>query len=603
MTTPLLKSDSNRDIPYIPVQAPFTPEQRAWLNGYLAGMFSRAVQDGPTEKLTTSPPPPKPTLHILYGSQSGTAEGIAKDLARQAASKGFEPVVIELNEFEKMDRSKPQTALIVTSTWGEGEPPDNALTFWNSIQQSEASDWKNVSYSVLALGDSNYSDFCGAGKLFDARLEALGARRILDRVDCDVDDETPSEDWMQRIWGALEAASTSTSSLHGTSNNAPSANQTQTPTEPDSEAAGHATTYDRKRPFSAKFIRQQKLNQTGSAKDTRHIEICLEGSGLTYRAGDALGIYPSNDPELVRLILDKTGLKTDMPVRSKDTSEKTLFDALTFDCQLNKINPRLLAGLFALEGMSAKEPPKEVTDGMDLLDVLPPGTHLNGQALVDLLPKLQPRLYSIASSPFQHPDNVHLTVGVVRFECAGRWRHGVCSSFLADRLSPPDTLPVFIHPSSFKLPEQTDQSIIMVGPGTGIAPFRGFLQERKAAGGSGKNWLFFGDQKAATDFLYQDELKAFQSEGVLHRFHTAFSRDQAQKIYVQDRMQEQASELWKWLEDGASFYVCGDAKRMAKDVDKTLHQIVSEQGGMTQDQAKAYVENMKKEKRYQRDVY
>lgn len=601
MTTPLLKTHSVEGIPYIPIQAPFSPEQRAWLNGYLAGMFSRAIQDVPQEKDQPSNTTPKATIHILYGSQSGTAESIAKELVKQGRTKGFEPVLLELNDYEKMDRSKSQTALIVTSTWGDGEPPDNALKFWEDIKESTANDWAKVSYSVLALGDSNYTEFCGAGKHFDERLQALGATRLQDRSDCDVDDDALSEQWIQQIWEKLEAKPASQHSKDAP--DLPLEQHSEIASKPTEAPVAGARSYNRKHPFPAQLIQQKKLNRTGSVKDTRHVEISLEGSGLTYAAGDALGIIPSNDSTLVDMVLERCGLEAESTIRSKDGIEKRLVESLLSDCQITKITERLLTGLLALEGMPAIKDSIKLTDGMDLLDVIPSGAVLNGQALVDLLPKMQPRLYSIASSPLAHADAIHLTVGVVRFELNGRTRHGVCSTFLADRLAPSDNLSVFVQPSSFKLPEQKDQSMIMVGPGTGIAPFRGFLQERKAIGGSGKNWLFFGDQKTATDFLYQEELKAFQSEGVLHRFHTAFSRDQSQKVYVQDRMQEQASELWNWLENGASFYVCGDAKRMAKDVDKTLHHIISQQGDMTRDQAKSYVEEMKKEKRYQRDVY
>jgi len=600
MTTPPLKSQSTGSIPYIPAQAPFSPEQRAWLNGYLAGIFSRTIQDGPQVQQPASEPTPGATIHILYGSQSGTAEGIAKDLAKQAKVKGFESVLLELNDHQKMDRAQVQTALIVTSTWGDGEPPDNAVKFWKDIQSSDGSDWKNVSYSVLALGDSNYAEFCGAGKCFDERLHELGAKRLHERVDCDVDEETAAQEWTRRIWEILEAIP---SAAHSNTDDQTAASATVRTASSTSNQPKDKTKYHRKHPFQARLILQKKLNLPGSAKDTRHVEISLDGSGLRYQAGDALGIYPSNDPDLVEALLKHCQLSHGAEVQSKDGKRKPIKEALTSDCQITKISQRLVTELESLKGFPPLSAAFKLREGMDLLDVIPLGAELDEQAFVDLLPRLQPRLYSIASSPLVHPDAVHLTVGVVRYEMNERMRHGICSTFLADRLSPSDKMPVFIHPSAFKLPEQTDQSIIMVGPGTGIAPFRGFLQERKINGGSGKNWLFFGDQKASTDFLYQEELKAFQSEGVLHRFHTAFSRDQVQKVYVQDRMQEQASELWKWIEEGAAFYVCGDARRMAKDVDQTLFEIIMKEGGMSRDQASAYVDQMKKEKRYQRDVY
>ena len=530
MTTPLLKSESTGSIPYIPAQAPFSPEQRAWLNGYLAGMFSRALQDAPHGQPSASDSKSKATVHILYGSQSGTAEGIAKDLAKQAQSRGFDSVILELNDYQKMDRTQDQTALIVTSTWGDGEPPDNALKFWDDIQATNRDDWKKVSYSVLALGDSNYAEFCGAGKSFDERLHALGATRLHERVDCDVDYEEPTEQWTQHIWDILE-----------TKSKPPLPNTTDQVDDSTTIKASHAvdtqtvkeTTYNRKHPFTAELILQKKLNQTDSAKDTRHVEINLEGSGLSYAAGDALGVFPSNDPQLVESLIQHCQMNAQAEIHSKDGKSKTLTEALISDCQITKINQRLLTELKTLQGLPTISDSMKLTEGMDLLDVIPGGADLDEQAFVDVLPKQQPRLHSIASSPLEHPDAIHLTVGVVRYEMMNRMRGGVCSTFLADRLSPSDKLPVFIHPSSFKLPEQTDQSI----------------------------------------------------------------------IYVQDRMRDQSSELWKWIEEGASFYVCGDAKRMAKDVDQTLHQIIASEGGMSTDQASAYVDQMKKEKRYQRDVY
>jgi sulfite reductase (NADPH) flavoprotein alpha-component len=301
--------------------------------------------------------------------------------------------------------------------------------------------------------------------------------------------------------------------------------------------------------------------------------------------------------------MDQCGWHGDEQVTSKDGVEKCLEEALTRDCQLTRINKRLWEGLTSMQGVGPYRSFEDLVEGMDLLDLLEDPPRLAPQAIVDLLPKLQPRLYSISSSPRMHPEAIHITVGVVRYELNGRTRNGVCSTFLAERIRSEDQLPIFLHPSTFRLPEDTDRNVIMIGPGTGIAPFRAFLQDRAMCGARGKNWLFFGDQKASTDFLYQDELKAFQAQGVLHQLDTAFSRDQQQKVYVQHRMRERAREIWAWLEEGAHLYVCGDAKRMAKDVDMILREIVTEQGGLAEEATNAYIASLKKDKRYLRDVY
>ena len=370
-----------------------------------------------------------------------------------------------------------------------------------------------------------------------------------------------------------------------------------------SEKNGKTVAYGRKHPFAAKFILQSAFNHENSSKDTRHVEIDMSGSGLTYTAGDALGVFPVNCPDLVDTVIRRFGLDGDSVILSQDGIEKSIRESLLRDCQLTKINKKLWESMSQLEGITPLVGFDKLQEGMDVLDLIKEPCQIKAQDLVACLPKLQPRLYSIASSPKAFPDSIHLTVGIVRFELEKRARKGVCSSFFADRIQPGEHLRVFVHKSTFRLPEDKDRNVIMVGPGTGIAPFRGFLQDRATSGGQGKNWLFFGDQKAATDFLYQDELKAFQTQGVLSQLDTAFSRDQARKMYVQDRMLERAKELWKWIDGGAHFYVCGDAKRMARDVDRMLHQILSEAGGLDEESTKSYVAGMKKEKRYMRDVY
>ena len=598
-------------IPYIPSSAPFTPEQRAWLNGYLAGLFADANlgEPGATSRSQSAPAKPADPLLVLYGSQSGSAEGLAKKFAKEATTKGFAPRVMELNAAAKLDLTQEARAVIITSTWGDGEPPDNATEFWSHISAEAAPKLANLNYSVLALGDKNYSEFCGAGKKFDERLETLGAKRIHPRVDCDLDYEALAKGWMDSVWPALIATSTGSESVASEPANSPNG------PSPAADSPIASTTYSRTNPFPARLITNRKLTGVDSGKDTRHFEILLQDSGLTYEVGDALGVMPQNCPALVDEIIRALGCDGEEGVTEPSGKETSLRSALLRNYQITKPGSSLLqliadkAGDEELKSLlepSRKADLDKFLYGREVIDVLLrcPTAKFAPKEFVGLLAKLQPRLYSIASSPKAHPGEVHLTIAAVRYESHGRARKGVCSTFLADRVEADTPVPVFVQTShGFRIPADGSKPIIMIGPGTGIAPFRAFLEERRAIGATGKNWLFFGDQKAACDFLYREQLEAMLAEGSLTRLDTAFSRDQAEKIYVQTRMMEQAAELWRWLEDGAHLYVCGDAKRMAKDVDAALHEIIQNAGGKTADEAKAYVAKLKSDKRYQRDVY
>lgn len=373
--------------------------------------------------------------------------------------------------------------------------------------------------------------------------------------------------------------------------------------------------YSRKNPFPAKLKTNRKLTGEGSAKDTRHFEIDLAGSGIVYEVGDSLGVLPMNNPALVEEILSVLGFSGDEQVPDPAGNPVTIREALTRFYVITEKDKKLLAAIAEKDPTAAHFLPMVTPEGRaeleayvlgrEVIDPLlaHPAAKFTPEEFVKCLRKLQPRLYSIASSQKAQPTEVHLTVAAVRYESHGRKREGVCSTFLADRTGDAH-VPVFVHTAKhFRVPEDLSTSAIMVGPGTGIAPFMAFLQERKATGATGKNWLFFGDQKAATDFLYREELEAWQNEGVLHKLSTAFSRDQAEKIYVQHRMLEAAEELYAWLEQGAYFYICGDASRMAKDVDTALHQVVEKAGGKSAEEAAAYVEELKKSKRYRKDVY
>ena len=586
-------------IPTIPPNAPFDARQRAWLNGWLAGVLSdtgmagSGTQTGPAVEL-------KPLL-IMYGSQSGSAEGLAKALKKQAPNQGFEPRTMELNDYPKVDLTKEENLIIVTSTWGEGDPPDNAVEFWNYIKDDAAPNLENLRYSVLALGDSSYPEFCGAGKNFDERLAALGAQRFLDRVECDVDYEEPAEAWATAMWEKLGELAGSEITSNGNNEG-----------QDEDQSAG----FSRMNPYPARLLTNRPLNQEGSAKDTRHFEIDLNGSGLEYEVGDALGVVPQNCGELVDDIIKALGAAPDTIVPLPDSGAAPLKEALTKSYVITQLNNKLIAAVAEksasaeLASLLEADNKAKLNDwlwGREIIDLLAdyPAASFEPAEFVGFLRKLQPRLYSISSSPKAHPGQVHLTVSAVRYRSHGRDRKGVCSTFLADRVALNATdVPVYIQKShGFRIPKNGDTSMIMVGPGTGIAPFRAFLEERLATAAKGKNWLFFGDQKKEFDYLYREELEGFRQDGLLSRFDTAFSRDQAEKVYVQDRMAENAAELWQWLEEGAHFYVCGDAKRMAKDVDDALHKIIESEGGKSTAEAEEYVKQLKADKRYQRDVY
>ncbi|HSH95160.1 MAG TPA: sulfite reductase subunit alpha [Roseimicrobium sp.] len=589
-------------VPLLPENAPFTPEQRAWLNGYLAGLL-QSSGTGPAPQTAASATKP---LLVGFGSQTGTAQGLAKKLSKDAEKRGFAPVIKELNAISPADLAKTSRFVIVTSTWGDGDPPDNANAFWAQISADTAPRLENLSFAVLSLGDKNYSEFCGAGKKFDERLDALGAKRVAARAECDVDYEACATAWIESLWpalqenGATEAAATTPAAPVETADHTPVA----------------ASGYNRNNPFPAKLKANRKLNATGSAKDTRHFEIVLEGSDLTYEVGDALGVVPRNDPVLVEELLATLGCTGEELVKTTDGKDAALHAALLDSFVITQPPPSLVKAaaeksangeLLALLAPDRKKDLDAWLWGRDIVDVLRacPAAKFSAEEFTGFLRKLQPRLYSISSSPKAHPGEVHLTVGAVRYEANGRTKKGVASCWMADRIVLNESpLPVFIQTShGFRLPSNPETPVIMVGPGTGIAPFRAFLEERRAIGAKGKNWLFFGDQCRATDFLYDEELTAMVNDGHLTRLDLAFSRDQKEKIYVQTRMLESATELWSWLEQGAHFYVCGDAKRMAKDVDAALHEIAVKAGGKTKEQAEEYVAKLKSDKRYQRDVY
>ena len=585
-------TQSSISVPQIPESAPFSAEQRAWLNGFFAGLFSRTPVSVPTQSAPSLAP-----LTILFGSQTGTAEGLAKKAAKEAGKRHFAATVMDMAQTNLSQLATLQNLLVITSTYGEGEPPDNAKALHASLISGDAAPVRleKVRFSICGLGDTNYTHFNQCAKDFDAHLERCGAVRVAPRVDCDLEYEESFTTWLNAALSAL-----------GSSAAAPAAIESSTATSTaaiETEAA-----YSRSKPFPALLLTSRNLNAAGSAKQVHHVEFDLTGSGLTYEAGDALGVFAHNCPELVNDVLAALGCDGEEAVPAPDGSTTSLRRALTELYDLGKPSSDLIAAYQMAATVPALSDSSATASVLHhVVDVVLSGApaKLAPAAFVKVLKKLQPRLYSISSSPQAHQGQVHLTVGAVRYEKHGRARKGVCSTFLADRAQPGATrIGVFIHSNkAFRPPANGDTPMIMVGPGTGIAPFRGFLHERRASGAKGRNWLLFGDQRAETDFLYRDELAALMRESVLTRLDTAFSRDQTEKIYVQHRMLENAAELYSWLESGAHFYVCGDATRMAKDVDVALHRIVEIAGGKTPEQAAEYVQALKSAKRYARDVY
>lgn len=583
-----------------------TESQKVWLSGYLAAIQAATVsvttETAPGIQPVLTAAPVSKEVTILFGSQTGNAQRLAAKAGKTLESNGFQVTVSSMNDFKPNNLKKLQNLLIVASTHGEGEPPDNALSFHEFLHSKRAPKLNDLNYAVLSLGDSSYEFFCQTGKEFDVRLKDLGAKPITERVDCDLDFEEPAAEWLENVLSGLGQMGTAAIQAQG----AGAAVQ----------VTSEESVYSRTNPFRAEVLENLNLNGRGSNKETRHLELSLEGSGLTYEPGDSLGIFPENDPELVEQILAEMNWNADEKVTvNKQGEVRTLKEALLTNFEITVVTKPLLeqaANLSANQELQDLVKPenieklREYVHGRDLLDLLRdfgPWT-ASTQEFVSILRKLPARLYSIASSLSANPEEVHLTIGAVRYDSHGRERKGVCSILTAERLQAGDTLPIFIqHNSNFKLPENPETPIIMVGPGTGVAPFRSFMQEREENGAEGKAWMFFGDQHFVTDFLYQTEWQRWLKDGVLTKMDVAFSRDTNEKVYVQHRMLEQSKELYAWLQEGAIVYICGDEKHMAHDVHQTLLTIIEKEGSMGREEAESYLATMQKEKRYQRDVY
>ncbi|MCI2868726.1 assimilatory sulfite reductase (NADPH) flavoprotein subunit [Staphylococcus hominis] len=592
-----------------------TPEQKVWLSGYLVanqqltsgtsetqGTQVGAVSQDTEAMLQQNEPtiqPEKRGITLLYGSETGNAQGLAEIFEERLSNIGHNVTLKAMDEFKPKNLKNVEDLFIITSTQGEGDPPDNAAELHEFIHGRKAPKLEGVRFSVLALGDQTYEFFCQTGRDFDKKLEELGAERLYERVDCDVDYEEDAEKWMANVINTIDLAPEGTQSEQVVSESIKSAKEKK---------------YSKANPYQAEVLENINLNGRGSNKETRHIEFLLDNFGEEYEVGDCLVVVPKNDPALVELLISTLGWDPGDQIQiSEDGDTISLEEALSSYFEITKLTRPLLqnaAAYFDNEVLEDKVQDSEwiqnYIEGRDFIDLLNdfPPEELEPEDLYQILRKLPPREYSISSSYQSLPDEVHITVGAVRYNTHGRDRSGVCSVQFAERIQPGDTVPIYLKRNpNFKFPKDGDTPVIMIGPGTGIAPFRAHMQEREEYGYKGNTWLFFGDQHFTTDFLYQTEWQEWLKDGVLEKMNVAFSRDTDQKVYVQHRIAEHSKEFNEWLEKGASIYICGDEKNMAKDVHQAIRNVLVKEQNLTEEDAESYLKQMKKDKRYQRDVY
>ncbi len=583
----------------LPESAPFDKAQREILSGFLGDCT--VEQRSWLGKLLESGSKPRKAaatrnLLVLYGTESGNSEELAARSAKLAKGRGFKTILKNMSEAVLGDLSRAENLLVVVSTWGEGDPPESAEGFFGNLMSGEV-DLKELNYSVCALGDTSYEHFCKVGKDVDLQLEKFGANRVTPRVDCDVDYEEHYEEWIEKALQELGGAALNVSATGNTA------------------VAANSQEYGKKNPFPAQILDKVLLNAPGSQKEIWHLELSLEGSGLIYEVGDSLGVVPTNADDVIDSLLQAADLTGDEVVETRSSGNKALREALRTDYDITALSRKVASawqshcGSTELENLldqNNRQAFKDWSWGRQIVDLLRdfPAAKTEAQHLVGILRMLPARLYSISSSPREHEGEVHLTVAAVRYEGHGFARKGVASTCLADLVEEGDTVPVFVTPNKrFRLPENDSLPIIMVGPGTGVAPFRAFVEDRSTREGSGPAWLIFGDQRFTYDFLYQLEWQDHLKSGALTRLDVAFSRDQPEKIYVQDRIREKGREIWDWLEKGAHFYVCGDASRMAPDVHAALLEVIQSWGNRSPEAADTYLGELKSKGRYQRDVY
>ncbi|MBP8543712.1 MULTISPECIES: NADPH-dependent assimilatory sulfite reductase flavoprotein subunit [unclassified Citrobacter] len=572
----------------------FTPAQLAWVSGYFWGVLNQ--QPG-SNAVAPAPAAQIPGITLISASQTGNARRVAEALRDDLIAAKLNVTLINAGDYKFKQIANEKLLIVVASTQGEGEPAEEAVALHKYLFSKKAPKLENTAFAVFGLGDTSYEFFCQAGKDFDSKLAELGGERLLDRVDADVEYQVAAAQWRERLVEVLKARAPAVPSVQVAASGA--VNEV------------HTSPYTKEAPLAASLAVNQKITGRDSLKDVRHIEIDLGDSGLRYQPGDALGVWYQNDPALVKELVELLWLKGDEPV-TVNGKTLPLAEALQWHFELTVNTANIVENYATLTRSESLLPLvgdktqlqhyAATTPIVDMVRFSP--AQLDAETLVDLLRPLTPRLYSIASSQAEVESEVHITVGVVRYDIEGRARAGGASSFLADRVEEEGEVRVFIeHNDNFRLPANPQTPVIMIGPGTGIAPFRAFMQQRAADGAEGKNWLFFGNPHFTEDFLYQVEWQRYVKEGVLSRIDLAWSRDQKEKIYVQDKLREQGAELWRWINDGAHIYVCGDANRMAKDVEQALLEVIAEFGAMDIEAADEFLSELRIERRYQRDVY
>jgi sulfite reductase (NADPH) flavoprotein alpha-component len=576
------------------------PIQQAWLSGYLAASANAQVDAVPAPASTAQP---AACLSILYGSQTGNSKAVAQQIKQESDKRGIHAKVINMADYKPNQLKKETHIIVAVSTYGEGEPPEDAEVLFEFLGSKKAPALKNLKVAVIGLGDSSYEYFCQTAIDFEQRFNQLGAKTVFARAGLNVDYQQEANDWIN---SALDVFAEDFDKHHQDSAQHFAQVIPLNGFQADSESQ-----YTKTNPLIAEITTVQKITGRGSSKDVRHVEIELGDSGLSYQPGDALGVYFTNDSTAVALILERLQLSGEEQVQIDD-EKSSLKHALTEKLELTQSYPRFVEQFAQLSNnkeliaiSTDKAALREYLATRQIIDVIEQNAaDVGAQAFVDCLRKIQPRLYSIASSQAEVESEVHLTVAVVEYEAFGRAHLGGCSGYLAHHTVEGAEVRVYVEPNDkFRLPADDNLPIIMVGPGTGIAPFRAFLQERESRGAQGKNWLVFGERTFSQDFLYQTEIQAYVKSGLLSKIDLAFSRDQADKIYVQDRLKLRGAEIYEWLQQGAHFYVCGDANHMAKDVHTALKALIQEHGVLSDEQAQQYLQDLRSDGRYQKDVY
>lgn len=585
----------------------FSPEQRKLLkevcvtlnreqSEFVKTVLDDYVSSGAADEVEEASVGGSIPLTIIYGSESGNSENLAVEAGKKAKKLGFKTVIKDMFETSIEDIQNTENLLVFLATWGEGDPPERAEEFYKNFMSNDNSTNLNLNYAVCALGDSSYVDFCEVGIKIDEKLKSLGANRVNDRVECDVDFSEKANSWIGEAITSLLVA------------NGVDVSNVEIDSEPKFDFSKYfgSTEYTPQEPFVAEIAEKVILNEDGSNKETYHFSISLEGSGLEYEVGDALGIIPQNNPEMVEELI--SALKLD---GNAQVSGQSLRDLLSFEYDVNVLTKPVILAYGDVSGndkvveLANSDNLAEYVDGREIIDLINDyPASITAEQFVSILRKISPRLYSIASAQEEVGEEVHLTVAIVRYNSHSRDRKGVASTYLADILEVGSKVKIYPKTNkNFRLPQNDNAPVIMVGPGTGVAPFRAFMQKRHAENAKGKNWLFFGDQHFLYDFLYQLDWQEYYNKGLLTKFDAAFSRDTPEKVYVQNRMWEKRSELFEWLEEGAYFYVCGDESKMAKDVDSMLHKLIADVSDKGEDFANEYIANLKKSERYLRDVY